>query len=119
MFIIQKIIWAIFGTKRRETTTSAISASSLDLQASGSNDSASPRRLVALLKVGAAIESNQLPRIGLGRAWAQSNFDASTSHLPTLMVGAQALHTSTSTPAPTPGLARAESWNHRRLTALR
>lgn len=101
MFIVQKLIWFIFGTKRAVTTAVPANAET--------EPTIAPRRVVALLNVGAAENLRHLPRIGLDRAWSKTSHAALNNNVLNLVARSPA----------TPGLSRPDHSNHRRLTALR
>jgi hypothetical protein len=101
MFILQKFIWFIFGTKR-----AAIVVVPADVEAA---QTIAPRRVVALLNVGAAENLRHLPRIGLDRAWSKTSHAVPNTNGLNFVVRTGV----------TPGLARPDHSNHRRLTALR
>lgn len=105
MFIVQKLIWFIFGTKR-----AAVLAIPADTFANTETQpTAAPRRVVALLNVGAAENLRHLPRIGLDRAWSKTSHAVPNNNVLNIVAR----------PSATPGLSRPDHSNHRRLTALR
>ncbi len=105
MFIVQKLIWFIFGTKRPVMTNANNTSSANNVL----EPTVAPRRVVALLNVGAAENLRHPPRIGLNRAWSNASHAQLKPNVLNFVARSQA----------TPGLARPDHSNHRRLTALR
>ncbi len=105
MFIVQKLIWFIFGTKR----TAVLAVPAATFANTETQPAVVPRRVVALLNVGGAENLRHLPRIGLDRAWSKTSHAVPNTNVLSLVARTSA----------TPGLSRPDHSNHRRLTALR